>query len=267
MTHLSTILYIHPSLSDIQTGQVNLTLTAYGDGTCPDASDFMVLTIWPAAQVYAGEDESICEGSTFQPLDATALNYTGLDWTTAGDGTFNDASLLNPVYTPGAGDITAGSVVLTLTAFANGTCPDVTDDLTLSISDQPTAFAGVDAEICETGLYTLADATATNYTALMWTSTGTGTFTDPTVLNPTYTPSQDDINGGFVVLTLTAYGDGICPDASDDMVLTITGQASLMPVQMRLSVKLQAAIPLLMRLHQNMPLWNGVPAVTVHLMI
>ncbi len=214
-----------PSLSDIQDGQILLSVTVYGDGICPDSSDAMILTVWPEAQVYAGEDESICEGSTFQPLNATALNYTGLDWTTAGDGTFNDASLLNPVYTPGAGDITAGSVVLTLTAFANGTCPDVTDDLTLFISDQPTAFAGVDAEICETGLYTLADATATNYTALMWTSTGTGTFTDPTVLNPTYTPSQDDIDGGFVVLTLTAYGDGICPDASDDMVLTITGQA------------------------------------------
>ena len=119
-----------------------------------------------------------------------------------------------------------GSVVLTLTAFAAGTCPDVTDDLTLSISSQPTAFAGVDAEICETGLYTLADATATNYTSLLWTSTGTGTFTDATALNPTYTPSQDDINAGFVVLTLTAYGDGICPDASDDMTLTITGQAT-----------------------------------------
>ena len=110
--------------------QVNLTLTAYGDGTCPDASDFMVLTIWPEAQVFAGQDDAICEGSTFQPLDATALNYTGLGWTTAGDGTFSDTSLLAPVYTPGAGDIANGSVVLTLTAFADGTCPDVTDDLT-----------------------------------------------------------------------------------------------------------------------------------------
>ncbi len=214
-----------PSTSDIQNGQINLTLTAYGDGICPDASDFMVLTIWPAAQVYAGADNTICEGSTFQPTDATAQNYTSLDWTTAGDGTFSDASLLNPVYTPGATDIANGSVVLTLTAFGSGTCPDVTDDLTLSISSQPTAFAGVDAEICETGLYSLADATATNYTSLMWTSTGTGTFTDPAILNPAYTPSQNDIDGGFVVLTLTAYGDGICPDVSDDMVLTITGQA------------------------------------------
>jgi len=216
-----------PSLSDIQDGQVILTMTAYGDGICPDVSDFMVLTIWPDAIVYAGKDDTICEGSTFQPLDADAQYHTSLLWTSSGDGSFSDASLLHPVYTPGPNDVAAGTVVLTITATANGTCPNVSDDLTLIITSPPTAFAGVDAEICETGVYSLADATASNYTSLLWTSSGTGSFNDASLLNPVYTPSQNDIDDGFVVLTLTAYGDGYCPDASDDMVLTLSALAEV----------------------------------------
>ena len=80
------------------------------------------------------------------------------------------------------------------------------------------AFAGYDAEICE-GVDFQANAAANNYESLMWSTIGTGTFDDNTTLIPIYTPSQEDIEMGYVTLTLTAYDGG--EEDSDEMTLTI----------------------------------------------
>ncbi len=85
-----------------------------------------------------------------------------------------------------------------------------------------TAFAGADAAICADGDYLIADATATNYTAVQWyTLTGDGTFDDETMLNPTYTPGTLDLIAGSVELCFTAFpSDQLCEPAVDCMVLT-----------------------------------------------
>ncbi len=55
-------------------------------------------------------------------------------WTTNGDGTFDDDTILNPVYTPGAGDIAITQVTLTLTVTGSAsTCPAVADSLLVYI--------------------------------------------------------------------------------------------------------------------------------------
>ena len=48
-------------------------------------------------------------------------------WSTSGDGAFDDATALTPIYTPGAADIAAGTATLTLTANGNGSCAPATD--------------------------------------------------------------------------------------------------------------------------------------------
>jgi hypothetical protein len=64
-------------------------------------------------------------------------------WSTAGDGTFYDETLLNATYTPGTADITAGEVNLTLEAMAVAPCEDSdSDGMTLSIG----AVTGVDLQ-------------------------------------------------------------------------------------------------------------------------
>ena len=67
--------------------------------------------------------------------------------------------------------------------------------------------AGADATICEGTSHQL-DATAQNYTSLLWSTSGTGTFSDSTILNPIYTPSEADINAGAITLSLTVYNEG-----------------------------------------------------------
>ncbi|GAP44200.1 hypothetical protein TBC1_112366, partial [Lentimicrobium saccharophilum] len=214
-----------PSAADILNGTVTLTLTVTSAIGCVDATDFMVLTINPQAIVSAGDDATICESSTYTLSNATATDYTSLLWTSSGTGTFDDASILAATYTPSAADIAAGNVTLTLTAQSAAPCVEASDDMVLTISLQATADAGPDATICEGSTYTLSTAVATNAATILWSTSGTGSFSSTTVQNPVYTPSQNDIDDGSVILTMTVTSAAPCAGDIDQMTLTINPQA------------------------------------------
>jgi hypothetical protein len=211
-----------PGPSDISSGIATLTLNAYAVAPCGNhAADDMVLLIQDAPTSDAGPDVDICEINSHQ-LSGSATNYSSVEWSTSGDGTFDDNTLLNATYTPGPGDISAGSATLTLTANAISPCSNsATDDMILGIQAMPTANAGADDDVCEGQSYTL-NGSATDYNTVLWSSAGDGTFDDPTILNATYTPGISDINSGSVVLTLTAYAISPCSSGeTDNMVLGI----------------------------------------------
>lgn len=166
----------------------------------------------------AGEDATICSDQNVQ-LNGNASNYQSLLWQTAGTGTFDDATILNPVYTPGAEDLTAGSVILSLTASKTGVA-DSTDYVTVTLTPAPEIFAGNNAQVCEGQSFSTSEATAANYAELWWETSGTGVFSDPALVNTRYTPSAEDIANGNVVLTLYA-NNGVCVSKSSEIPLTI----------------------------------------------
>jgi len=212
-----------PSVADINSGLVSLTLTAAPMAPCTDpASDAMMIIIHEAPQVFAGTNTSICPPSQYTTLTATASNYTSLQWTTNGTGTFTDPTALVTVYTPSASDISNGSVTLELTAFANSPCVSVSDNIVLILIEDPMADAGADLTICEGNSITLS-GTASGYQSIFWTTSGTGNLINGNTLNPTYIPSMADINSGWVTLTLTANPQAPCAaSAIDAMQLNIT---------------------------------------------
>ncbi len=108
--------------------------------------DYIVLPPASILTVNAGADATICAGYTFT-CSGNAANYTSLLWTTSGTGTYDDNTILNPVYTPGIEDINAGSVILTLTAY-DGQGGDLSDDMTLTIAPVPVVDLGNDTSIC-----------------------------------------------------------------------------------------------------------------------
>lgn len=167
---------------------------------------------------YAGDDASVCSDQTVQ-LTGTAYNYSSLLWETSGTGTFDDATILAPVYTPSAEDITAGSVVLSLTA-SKPSVSDSTDYMTVTFAAAPVLFAGNSANICDGNSYSTSEATAENYTSLFWTTSGTGTFSDINSLVTRYTPSAEDIAAGNVILTLNVMND-VCEAHTSDVPVTI----------------------------------------------
>jgi len=88
-----------------------------------------------------------------------------------------------------------------------------------------TSFAGFDAESC-VGDDFQCDGQATAFISVEWTTSGSGTFDDPTIEDPIYTPSTDDFNNGWVTLTLTATGEDLNTSA-DDMMLSFRTEPAM----------------------------------------
>jgi hypothetical protein len=206
-----------PGDEDYQNGSVDLTLAATVSGQT--SSDDLTLSLHYAPVVDAGENTEACSNS-FIPA-ANAENYESVVWTTTGDGTFNDNSVVNPEYVAGEADIENGEVALIMTVNGYAPCGTVMDTLLMSITAAPEAFAGEDHDICEGQTYEISDAVSENYSDILWETSGDGAFDNVATVNPVYTPGPNDINTEEVILTLTAAGNGVCEAATDEMLLTI----------------------------------------------
>ena len=173
--------------------------------------DYVILPHDRSLAVSAGLDITTCVGEPAQ-ISGFANNQTSLEWTTAGDGTFDDATIMSPIYTPGDQDIVNGSVVLTITA-TNGT-NTLSDDMTLSLSTP------VSIENALTGTHycaisepqDIAVNVEGDYASFSWTTSGDGVFEDSNALSTTYTPGPQDIENG-VTLIATAVSSTCGPDA------------------------------------------------------
>ncbi len=96
-----------------------------------------------------------------------------------------------------------------------------------AMNDAMTVYAGPDGETCKGNDYTLS-AVGMNYESLAWSTSGTGTFDDNAILEPTYFPGDDDYANGMVTLTITIYGDG--GTMTDDVELTFMPAPGQCPV-------------------------------------
>lgn len=207
-----------------ETGIITLTLTVTpnGGGICTNVSTSKTLTITNAPTVVLGPDINNC-ALNVTTLTGVATNYSSLEWSTSGTGSFSNTNTLTTTYTPSVTDISNAQVTLRLTARGNGSCTSASDDLVLKLWSNTYAYAGNDVTVCDSQPYQVLDAEATNYLSLSWTHNGTGTLTNATTLSPTYTPGPGET--GRVTLTLTAIpeGNGTCPSFSDQKVITIGG--------------------------------------------
>ena len=225
-----------PGTNDIATGTVDLILTATGSApagsACATISSTLSLIIHPVPTAIAGSNDNVCAGDNYI-LSGSSTNGTGV-WTTSGDGTFTNTYSATSDYTPGAIDILNGTLVLTWTVTGTApialACNSATSSMTLTIIPAPTAFAGGNATICANNPYTLSAATATNQISVLWTTSGDGTFTNASSLNPDYIPGANDILAGTVDLTLTVTGNSPCLSIASTMTLMIIANPTPGPI-------------------------------------
>ncbi|WP_372751940.1 PKD domain-containing protein [Labilibaculum sp.] len=211
-----------------ETGNYTLTLTATSTGSCESVSDALEITLIAKVTADAGADGEVCSNGTYnlsaEDTGASVTTASSVKWTkdADADGTFNDDTKINAIYTPGANDIANGSVTLTLTAQPESPCDkEATDDVTISITPAPTVEAGEDQNICQGNKLELTGANATNYSSLEWKSSSTsGYFINADTFNATYYPGANDT--GKYTLTLVAYGEGACSYIEDQIQLNIT---------------------------------------------
>ena len=157
-----------PGSTDISSGSVFIIITSNDPaGICGAAVDTLILQINSAPTVSAGSDSSICEGSSYVLVGSMGGSSSSITWTSSGDGVFDDSSLLGASYSPGTLDISAGSVVLTITSNNPvGPCSATNDSMVLLINSLPVLTSSSLNASCG-----LSDGEATV------TPTGNGPFT------------------------------------------------------------------------------------------
>ena len=165
----------------------------------------------------AGFDIDVCQEAT--QLNANALGYETLEWTTNGDGSFDHTNILNPIYTPGAQDLENKVVTLTLTA-SNEQGEILADDVVIRFHEAASIVMEENGEICEGSDFELS-ATVNEAGIVIWNTAGDGSFSQPGDANTFYTPGAQDIANGSVILTFAATSLLGCGDATQEFLLTI----------------------------------------------
>ena len=214
-----------PGSADIDGGQVELNILAVASSPCSlDSVDAMIINITHSPKPNAGSDGETCGANAYQ-LNGMAEDYEGVEWSTSGDGVFDNSLVLDAIYTPGTNDVLAGITMLYLTAIANEPCfVDSTDYMELTILEMPIINAGDNATMCESNTFQL-DGVVENPLSILWSTSGDGSFEDDISLSTTYLPGINDIETGVTILTLTAYFDGSCEMGYDDLELAIARNA------------------------------------------
>lgn len=210
-----------PGTYDIEIGKVTLTLTAFPLEPCDTISDSRLLLITIAPHIDAGDNSTICENHSLS-LAAQGSNYSSLLWSTSGDGIFSNPTHPETTYQPGLEDIAAGELMLTLEAFPLSPCAvTYIDNIILGVTSLPVVDAGEDVTITSNETLQL-NADAAHYQLVLWSTSGDGVFSDYEILNPVYTPGEEDIQNAEATLTLTAIPNSPCELlVEDDLHVTI----------------------------------------------
>ena len=177
-TGLSNPNIANPVASPTVTTTYSVTVT---DASGCSATDNMVLTVYPLPAANAGNNASICLGTS------TTLNASGgtaYIWSPAGS--LNNANIAAPIANP-----TVNTTYTVTVTDANG-CT-LTDDVAISILSLPPASAGSNTAICKGQSTSL---TASGGTAYVWDVGGnTATVSVHPDTTTTYTVTVTDGNG------------------------------------------------------------------------
>lgn len=218
-----------PSAADIAAGSVTLALTSTNNQGCFSATDLKVIFFQTPPLANAGINPTVCANNSTVILSGAILNFPATPvWTSSGSGVFTSSTSLNTNYIPSAFDISAGSVVLTLSTANNGVCPVATSTVQLSITPAPVVSAGANQTVCSTSAISLNGNVSGPTTTGFWSTNGTGTFT-PTPNSPVtaYNPSAADIAAGTLTFVLSSTGNGNCIAVSSTITVAISQIATV----------------------------------------
>ncbi|MGB4972710.1 MAG: gliding motility-associated C-terminal domain-containing protein, partial [Cyclobacteriaceae bacterium] len=166
------------------------------------------------------------ENTGSSSLDISNINVSGTDFMV--NNTLTSIAVgVTSTFTVTLSGSTAGNFNATVT-IANNDADEGSFDFPITgmitssaCTTLPTVNAGSDLSPCAGTAVSLSGTFGGSATSASWTSSGTGTFDDNTLLAATYTPSAADVIAGSVILTLTVPVSGPCPTVADQVVITI----------------------------------------------
>ena len=214
-------LFNFPDAFTSGTAYIRIYTTSSVSG-CGYLSDTMAISILPLPTAVIASVDTICSGSTATVTvigtpNSTLTYRVNLD--VAKTTTIDDSGEVT--ITTDA--LTADATFRLLRVVYNdySTCQQVLDTTaTILVNPLATVDAGEDQTLCALSpVVSLAGTVGGGASSLTW-SGGTGTFSDVTDLNATYTPTTAEINAGTLTLTLTSEDPaGPCGTAIDQMTI------------------------------------------------
>ena len=224
----ATIMANDANFTGVAAGTYTFTYTVTGSGSCVDDTEVVTLNLTAGPTAEAGSDSTLCDATTFDLSTLTtppsAMNGT-ITWSTASvDGSFDDATIEQPIYTFGTDELASGTAELFLTVTGAAGCDAAIDTVVFAIGASPifnTPLADQSTCYGETPTIT---ADVSGGAGLTWTTipdTGRGTFSAANAATTDYVPVEADSIAGSVQLVLTVAGSGACNAVSDTLTLII----------------------------------------------
>ena len=197
-----------PSAADTSAGMVMLWMTSTGNGSCIPETDTVILYLTPPPNVAAVGPDTACSNV---PFVVTANTATGAGfWTTTGDGSFVNDTMLVTSYSPGTNDLANGNVQIIFNSLNNGGCQQQRDTLNITVIPAPSSGLTY-ISACPGYPVQFADQTMSVTAIVSWL----WDFGDPSSPNNTSTlqnPSHIYSAGGWYNVTLITTSQNGCPD-------------------------------------------------------
>jgi gliding motility-associated-like protein len=175
----------------------------------------------PPAVANAGPNQTVCRANPVVHLNGTVTGgtTTGI-WTTSGSGTFSPSSNdLTATYTSSAQDTQQDSIVLTLTSTSKANCPSASS-MVVKYGLLPGVNAGPDTAVCsQVASVSISGKNNAPNSSIMWSTLGSGNFTNKYALSTSYAPSAADVTAGSVKLVLLLTSNTQCYTSSDTMII------------------------------------------------
>jgi len=198
-----------PGVMDLEAGSIILTIHGTHPAGCTVTPDSMTLSVVNQLYASAGPDQVSCM-VPFTITEASAGNYSYLNWTHNGHGFLENSGSLAPTYHPSAEDIEA----VTIELMVVGQVPSldtIIDSMILSLNNPSVSISGQQV-ICEGEVATISFD-------LSGTAPWTLTFTDGTTLyehsNILSSPFQVELapGAGHHSYSILSLSDSFCSSA------------------------------------------------------
>jgi gliding motility-associated-like protein len=217
-----------PGTLDAAIGQVILTISAGGNTPCPDVSDILLLTIQKAPQVNAGPDAVTCVGTGHTITQATASDYSTLQWSLSplSAGSLTNSTTLNPTFVPASGF--SGMATLTLSVKGSGPCGDIviSDVMYIFLNTELVADAGTDQTIYLGTATGLSGSVTGGSGFYAWSWQPADLLIDPSVSNPATLPLSTETTFTLTVMDLSTG----CIDTDEMTVKIGSGSNSILAI-------------------------------------
>lgn len=209
------------SQAEIDLGITTLVLNSVNSNGCFDVSDTVIIRINPSPEAITPDTIWACENNPDVTLSGSFVNADGFYWT-GGLGTYTPHQVdLNAVYTAHDDEIAAGKAVVTLNVVASE-CNDETSDITILFGQEPIVEAGTDIVSCQNNNTERLNGSVTKFVEGV-AQNGEGqwsNYSGTLVGDSLYTPSQTELDAGFVDLVYTSINNGECNQVSDTLRIT-----------------------------------------------